>query len=463
MPTNRIRCQPVDLETRRTIVARMSDATGAWAEADAIDLLARTSMPDARQLVALTGRTLARARLKGVPVTAESVASALGRRGPQRRSGGGTTVRTSSMRPVQPLVRYLGGGPSSIPEAGLFSPPTTDVLGGFGALGRALSDLGRTQRLALEEHADDRGHVARRAAICAALAGRTVLLHTPHADPEAVVQSLVTLLCGADFANTHDPLPVRRVAVRAEVTLGASSLYISDDPAVPVTHAGGIAREVRRRYGRSVDVVVTEGPLLDRPLDACPLDPDTALVVSIAPAGLVGAALGVDRTWAFARHDSRMWVRPMLGDWSEVEGPSAPRPDTHAPSLMRDDTGAALGWRLWNVGYGVGKALRLVSPVRPTPWPRGVLTSSCATCGNRPTAGCTCGIYAHMSPEDVVLTWREHTEMVAGKVRAWGTVIRHTDGFRAQHAQIDTLYVPSSMTEVGDELGRIYDCNIGPW
>ncbi len=153
----------------------------------------------------------------------------------------------------------------------------------------------------------------------------------------------------------------------------------------------------------------------------------------------------------------------MLGDWSEVEGPSAPRPDAHAPLLMRDDTGAALGWRLWNVGDGVGKAPTLVSPVRPTPWPRGVLTSSCTTCGNRPTAGCTCGIYAHMSPEDVVLSWREHTEMVAGKVRAWGTVIRHTDGFRAQHVQIDTLYVPSSIAEVGDELGRAYDCNIGPW
>jgi len=68
-----------------------------------------------------------------------------------------------------------------------------------------------------------------------------------------------------------------------------------------------------------------------------------------------------------------------------------------------------------------------------------------------------------MSPEDIVLSWREHTELVAGKVRAWGTVIRHTDGFRAQHVQIDTLYVSSSIAQVGDELGRAYDCNIGPW
>ncbi len=42
-------------------------------------------------------------------------------------------------------------------------------------------------------------------------------------------------------------------------------------------------------------------------------------------------------------------------------------------------------------------------------------------------------------------------------------MIRHTDGFRAQHAQIDTLYVSSWIAKVGgDQLGRCYDCSIGP-
>jgi hypothetical protein len=92
-----------------------------------------------------------------------------------------------------------------------------------------------------------------------------------------------------------------------------------------------------------------------------------------------------------------------------------------------------------------------------------VLTSSCTTCGDCPTAGCTCGIYAHSGLEDAVLSWLKYPQLVAGKVRAWGTVIRHTDGFRAQHVQIDTLYVSSEIATLGDELGRRYDCTIGRW
>ncbi len=191
-------------------------------------------------------------------------------------------------------------------------------------------------------------------------------------------------------------------------------------------------------------------------------EPGAALIASTPPGGVLAAGCN-DRAWALARHQSRMWVRCMRGDWWEVEGPSAPRPDAHLLPLIKDETGAAIGWRLWKVRYGVGGAPSLASPVKATPWPRGVLTSNCATCGQCPTAGCACGIYAHITPEDVVLSWRDHTELVAGKVRAWGTVIRHTDGFRAQHVQIDTLYVSSSIATVGGELGLRYDCSIGAW
>jgi hypothetical protein len=232
---------------------------------------------------------------------------------------------------------------------------------------------------------------------------------------------------------------------------------------VPIAHAGGIAREVRRRYGSPVDLVVGEGPVLDRRLDACPLDEGVAFIASTPPAGLVAVAHRDDRAWVFARDESRMWVRRMPGDWSEVEGPRAPPPGAELLPLMRDETGAAIGWRLWNVRRGIGETASLVSPVKGTPWSRGVLTSSCPTCGANPTAACTCGMYAHISPEDVVISWRNHTDLVAGKVRAWGTVIRHADGFRAQHVQVDTLYVPSSMVTLGEELGRRYDCSIGPW
>jgi hypothetical protein len=464
VPATRVRCLPPDIEIRRGIVARMSDACGAEADADAVDLLARTSLPHADQLVALAGRTLAHARLSGSPVTAESVASALRRRG-HRRPRAGSPDRAARPRPVH-LAQHLGGALVGVPEPGLFPSRATDALGGFGALGGALTRLGRNQRLAIEEQPDcDRGHLARRAAIQAALAGRTVLLHTPDTDAEVVAQSLVALLCGvADATSAKHRAWVQRVVARAEVMLGGSPLYLSDDPAMPMAHAGSIAREVERRYGRRVELVVTEGAVLDRPLDTCPLEPGAGLIASTGPGGLVGAAAEYgDCAWVLAHHGGRLWGRRMVDDWSEVGGPGAPRQDGDLLPLMRDETGAAVGWRLWSVRDRAGGASSLVSPVKATPWPRGVLTSSCTSCGDRPTAGCTCGIYAHSSLEDAVLSWLKCPELVAGKVRAWGTVIRHTDGFRAQHVQIGTLYVSPEVVPLGDELARRYDCSIGPW
>jgi hypothetical protein len=57
-----------------------------------------------------------------------------------------------------------------------------------------------------------------------------------------------------------------------------------------------------------------------------------------------------------------------------------------------------------------------------------------------PHRNCSCGIYAYHDPAEMKKL--SHTADVAGAVACWGKVIPHTNGFRAQHAQVVALLAP---------------------
>ncbi len=135
------------------------------------------------------------------------------------------------------------------------------------------------------------------------------------------------------------------------------------------------------------------------------------------------------------------------------------------PALV---AGEVLGWRAWRL-----KPLCAVPPVDPhllfsatamseTPWPADrTMTAVCRRTitfaafayygANRganhdevaPAMDCTCGVYARATPERVMREYYKGATQggmaVIGRVRLWGRVIEHEDGYRAQCARVDML------------------------
>jgi hypothetical protein len=118
-----------------------------------------------------------------------------------------------------------------------------------------------------------------------------------------------------------------------------------------------------------------------------------------------------------------------------------------------DYADALIGWRVWCVVRDGGE-LRLGSVIQDDVWPVG--TPFVARCraheppANRlllrspeahaaPAAGCTCGVYAVREPAAAwtYLRGRDEPHTVArviGRVRLWGRVVEHEDGWRAERA-----------------------------
>jgi len=130
---------------------------------------------------------------------------------------------------------------------------------------------------------------------------------------------------------------------------------------------------------------------------------------------------------------------------------------TAAPDLAA----AVVAFRSWRLAGG-----RLMSPFIPCRWQDRVLHAACYDANRRLTRGvgwldephdspheaCQCGIYAYHTPGP--RSWFGEAYWCEGIVSAWGRVVVHGDGFRAEHARVEALAVPSSVLPYGSRAVR---------
>jgi hypothetical protein len=64
-----------------------------------------------------------------------------------------------------------------------------------------------------------------------------------------------------------------------------------------------------------------------------------------------------------------------------------------------------------------------------------------------PDEACQCGIYAYHTPGP--RSWFGEAYWCEGVVSAWGRVVVHSDGLRAQYARVEALAVPDGLGRLG--------------
>jgi hypothetical protein len=125
---------------------------------------------------------------------------------------------------------------------------------------------------------------------------------------------------------------------------------------------------------------------------------------------------------------------------------------TAAPDLAA----AVVAFRSWRLAGG-----RLMSPFIPCRWRGRVLHAACFDANRRLTRGvgwldqphgspheaCQCGIYAYHTPGP--RSWFGEAYWCEGVVSAWGRLVVHADGFRAEHVRVEALAVPDDVHPIG--------------
>jgi hypothetical protein len=118
---------------------------------------------------------------------------------------------------------------------------------------------------------------------------------------------------------------------------------------------------------------------------------------------------------------------------------------TAAPDLVT----AVIAFRSWRLA-----GERLMSPFIPCRWQDRVMHATCFDANRALTQGagwldephsspheaCQCGIYAYHTPGP--RSWFGEAHWCEGVVSAWGRIVVHADGFRAEHARVEALAVP---------------------
>jgi hypothetical protein len=116
-----------------------------------------------------------------------------------------------------------------------------------------------------------------------------------------------------------------------------------------------------------------------------------------------------------------------------------------APDLLTP----VVGYRAWRVANG-----RLLSPYIPCRWEGRVMHAACFDANrglvhgrgwleaphDSPHPDCRCGIYAYHRPG--LRTYFGEVYWCEGVISAWGRVVVHGDGWRAEHAQVEALAPP---------------------
>jgi hypothetical protein len=118
---------------------------------------------------------------------------------------------------------------------------------------------------------------------------------------------------------------------------------------------------------------------------------------------------------------------------------------TEAPDLVA----TVAAFRSWRLAGGA-----LMSPFIPCRWEGRVMHATCFDANRVLTRGvgwlaephpspderCQCGIYAYHTPGP--RSWFGEAYWCEGVVSAWGRLVVHADGFRAEHARVEALAVP---------------------
>jgi len=111
------------------------------------------------------------------------------------------------------------------------------------------------------------------------------------------------------------------------------------------------------------------------------------------------------------------------------------------------------GFRSWRVANG-----RLMSPYIPCRWDGRVIHAECFDANrvlqqgrgwlrephSSPHPDCQCGIYAYDRPG--LRSYYGEVWWCEGVITAWGRLVVHASGWRAEHARVEALAVP----ELGD-------------
>jgi hypothetical protein len=125
---------------------------------------------------------------------------------------------------------------------------------------------------------------------------------------------------------------------------------------------------------------------------------------------------------------------------------------TAAPDLAAE----VVAFRSWRLA-----GERLMSPFIPCRWQDRVMHAACFDANRTLTRGvgwlcephasphedCQCGIYAYYTPGP--RSWFGEAYWCEGVVSAWGRVIVHADGFRAEHARVEAIAVPDGLERFG--------------
>ena len=118
-------------------------------------------------------------------------------------------------------------------------------------------------------------------------------------------------------------------------------------------------------------------------------------------------------------------------------------------TAVPDLTAPVVAFRSWRLAGEL-----LMSPFIPCRWQDRVMHAACYDANRRLTRGvgwldephesphgsCQCGIYGYHTPGP--RSWFGEAYWCEGVVSAWGRVIVHHDGFRAEHARVEALAVP---------------------
>ncbi len=121
-----------------------------------------------------------------------------------------------------------------------------------------------------------------------------------------------------------------------------------------------------------------------------------------------------------------------------------------------DLAAAVVAFRSWRLA-----GERLMSPFIPCRWQHRVMHAACFDANRRLTRGvgwldgphespheaCQCGIYAYHTPGP--RSWFGEAYWCEGVVSAWGRLVVHNDGFRAEHARVEALAVPPGLRAFG--------------
>ena len=125
-------------------------------------------------------------------------------------------------------------------------------------------------------------------------------------------------------------------------------------------------------------------------------------------------------------------------------------------SAAPDLAAAVVAFRSWRL-----EGAKLRSPFIPCRWQDRTMHAACFDANRRLTRGvgwlaephesphedCQCGIYAYYTPGP--RSWFGEAYWCEGVVSAWGRVVVHGDGFRAEHARVEALAVPPGLQRYG--------------